>query len=69
MKEDFYLLAFSCDWHIIQSINYHIYVVPTFIEPEKKLFEKIVGKGENAVYKHFLCLPQYFLTYQTNFVF
>ena len=33
---------------------------------EKKPFENIVGKGENAGHQHFLLFPQCFIGYQIN---
>ena len=42
---------------------YH--TIPIFDDPEKnKVFENIVGKGENAGYQYFLLFPQCFLLIQ-----
>ena len=39
------------------------HTIPTFNDLEKKkVFENIVGKGENAGYQHFLFFPQCFLS-------
>ena len=37
--------------------------IQTFNYPEKKPFENIVGKGENAGNQHFLFFPQCFLLF------
>ena len=46
-------------------------IKPDFLKTlEKKTFENIVGKGENAVNQHFLLFPQCFLPVpKTNFNF
>ena len=38
---------------------YH--TIPTFNDPEREPFEKLVGKGENAGNQHFVLFPQGFL--------
>ena len=38
---------------------------PTYIHQNEKLFENIVGKGQNAYIQHFLVFPHYFLPFQT----
>ena len=41
--------------------------ISSFLSPlEEKAFENIVGKGENAGYKHFLLFPQCFLLFPTQ---
>ena len=41
----------------------HYYEIPSFLPTmEKKAFETIVGKGENAGHQHFLLFLQYFLS-------
>ena len=40
---------------------YH--TIPTLNDPEKKAFENIVGKRENAGNQHFLLFPQCFLPF------
>ena len=37
------------------------HTIPTFNVPEKKPFENIAGKGDNAGKQHFLLFPQCFL--------
>ena len=49
---------------LVTSVLTLYHRILTFNTLRKKAFEKFVGKGENAVYQHFLLFPQFFLPYQ-----
>ena len=51
--------ACTCRPNLIHTTQWHLLTCL-----EKKLFQNIVGKGENAGNKHFLLFPQSFLLYQ-----
>ena len=54
-----HLISFLSD----TSINLTLYyTVPTLNDCEKKSFENIVGKGENAGNQHFFPFPKLFST-------
>ena len=50
-KNSFFFLLFTTQTYLLKS-------------PRQDPFENIVGKGENAVYQHFLLFPQCFQPYQ-----
>ena len=40
------------------------YRIPHFSDPEKGVFENIIGKGQNISNGHFLLFPECFIPYQ-----
>ena len=57
--------------YLALTINKHLKLYPvilSYIDPLKKAFRNIVGKGENAGAQHFLLFPQCFLSYHRQFL-
>ena len=67
-KDDIARLEF-----LLEVTSLHIltlnHTVPTFNDPEKKAFENIEGKEENAGNQHFLLYPQCFLPFPKRISF
>ena len=59
----FYIQSMVCTSIYVCSNKFTLYHTFTPLI-KKKLFENIVGKGENAGYQHFLLFPRCFLSFQ-----